>query len=63
MRTELTITELESQHFELLPPRETLSSNWANVYAYNSSTALNVATEDFAEAESTASQYINVEQD
>jgi hypothetical protein len=46
MRKELTITELDSETVELLPTRETLfvHLNWANVYASNSSLALNAAT-------------------
>ena len=46
MRRELTIAELESEHTELLPPRETLffNNNWASIMASNSSLALNAAS-------------------
>ena len=46
MRKELTFAELEAESAELLPSRETLTfhSNWANVYANNSSMALNAAS-------------------
>ena len=46
MRNVLTIAELESEHTELLPVRETLvfNTNWANILASNSSMALNAAT-------------------
>ena len=46
MRNVLSIAELESEHTELLPTRETLTfnNNWANVLASNSSMALNAAT-------------------
>jgi hypothetical protein len=63
MRT-LTFSELESEAFELLPDRETLSvgnNNWASVYASNSSMALNAASA-FSEAESAAFQSITVHQ-
>ena len=48
MRSELTIAELEAEHTELLPTRETLTfgfgnTNWAAIYATNSSMALNAA--------------------
>lgn len=46
MRKELTITELETQHVELLPARETLffnHYNWASIVASNSSLAFNAA--------------------
>jgi hypothetical protein len=61
MRKELTITELDSQHVELLPARETLSFNWANVYASNSALALNAAT-FFSQANALAGQTIVVTQ-
>ena len=46
MRNVLSIAELETEHTELLPSRETLAfnNNWANVFASNSSMALNAAT-------------------
>ena len=47
MRTVLSIAELESEHTELLPVRETLffgNNNWAAIYASNSSLALNAAS-------------------
>ena len=52
MRKELTFEELDSQQAELLPARETLShggswggsSNFANIYANNSSLALNAGS-------------------
>jgi hypothetical protein len=47
MRNALSIAELESEHTELLPTRETLTfgnTNWANVFASNSSMALNAAS-------------------
>ncbi len=44
----LTITELDAQAVELLPNKETLffnsNSNWAGVFASNSSLAVNAAT-------------------
>jgi len=45
----LTIAELETEHTELLPTRETLTfgfgnNNWAAIYASNSSLALNAAS-------------------
>ena len=46
--TKLTAADLAAETVELLPDRDTLFSftkiNWANVYATNSSTALNVLT-------------------
>jgi hypothetical protein len=65
MRKDLTIAELESEHVELLPTRETLfffgKSNWAAVYASNSSLAFNAASIN-AVAASTANQAILVNQ-
>ncbi|MHA7290924.1 hypothetical protein ACX80V_14905 [Arthrobacter sp. MDT3-24] len=63
MMKELTVHELESQKVELLPSRETLflDTNWAGVYASNSSVALNAAS-FFAVAHSTAVQNIAVVQ-
>jgi hypothetical protein len=42
----LTIADLDAQSVELLPSKETLffDSNWAAVYASNSSLAVNAAT-------------------
>ena len=62
----LTIAELETEHTELLPTRETLTfgfgnNNWAAIYATNSSMALNAATLGSV-AHSTAVQTINVAQ-
>jgi hypothetical protein len=63
MRKELTLTDLDLQQVELLPARETLffNNNWANVYASNSSLALNAATL-FSQANSAAVQTIAVSQ-
>jgi hypothetical protein len=45
MTAELTFSELDLMEAELLPAREALGIwNWANVYANNSSLALNAAT-------------------
>ncbi len=63
MRT-LTFSELETETFELLPDRETLTfgnNNWASVYASNSSLALNAGS-IFSSAQSAAVQTIEVEQ-
>lgn len=66
MRNVLTIAELEAEHTELLPTRETLTfgfgnNNWAAVYASNSSLALNAAS-ILASANSAAVQTIVVSQ-
>jgi hypothetical protein len=64
MRTELTITELDTELVELLPTRETLSVgtyNWAAITASNSSLALNAASL-YSNASSTAVQNISVVQ-
>jgi hypothetical protein len=65
MRKDLTFAELESEHVELLPTRETLfqfgNNNWAAVYASNSSLALNAGSA-FSFAGSTAVQQIGVTQ-
>ncbi len=63
MRKELTLTELDGQHADLLPERETLAfnNNWANVIASNSSLALNAASV-FSAANSAAVQQIAVSQ-
>lgn len=46
MRNVLSFAELDSERTELLPVRETLTfnNNWANVFASNSSMALNAAS-------------------
>ena len=46
---EINFTELEAEHTELLPTRETLNfgfgnNNWAAIYATNSSLALNAVS-------------------
>ena len=64
MDKELTSAELDSESIELLPDRETLlfgNSNWAAVYASNSSLAVNAATIASA-AVSSATQTIVVAQ-
>jgi hypothetical protein len=64
MRKELTLTELDGQTADLLPERETLSwgtTNFAALYASNSSLALNAASYASA-ATSTATQTISVSQ-
>lgn len=63
MRKELTLSELNSQHLELLPAKETLvfNANWANVVASNSSLALNAGS-IFSNAYSAAGQTITVSQ-
>jgi hypothetical protein len=64
MRRELTIAELESEHTELLPPRETLffgNTNWASIMASNSSLALNAGSL-YSVANSAAVQTISVSQ-
>lgn len=64
MRRELTIAELETERTELLPSRETLSygnTNWASIFASNSSLALNAASL-YATANSAAAQSIVVHQ-
>ncbi|MCU1559160.1 hypothetical protein [Mycetocola sp.] len=59
----LTIAELDAQSVELLPSKETLffDTNWAAVYASNSSLAVNAATL-LSSANSTALQSVNVYQ-
>lgn len=63
MRKELTLSELDSEHLELLPARETLTfnANWAQVVASNSSLALNAAS-IYSNAHSAAAQTITVSQ-
>jgi hypothetical protein len=60
---ELGIHELDEERIELLPSRETLyiHNNWANVWASNSSMALNAASY-FSHAESAAYQSVYVHQ-
>lgn len=59
----LTITELEGQSVEMLPAKETLffdyGTNWAAVYASNSSLAVNAAT-ILSQANSAAVQNVAV---
>lgn len=63
MNHELTLRELDDEQVELLPARETLSfhNNWANVWASNTSVALNAASV-YSHAYSSAYQTINVYQ-
>jgi hypothetical protein len=66
MRTELTVAELDTEHTELLPARETLTfgfgnNNWAAIHATNSSMALNAAAL-YSTANSAAVQTIVVTQ-
>lgn len=66
MRNVLTLAELETEHTELLPTRETLTfgfgnNNWAAIHATNSSMALNAASL-YAVANSAAVQTIVVNQ-
>ena len=61
----LTITELEAQSVEMLPAKETLflnyGTNWAAIYASNSSLAVNAAT-ILSQANSAALQSVTVVQ-
>lgn len=61
--TEFTTTELEEQHVELLPAKETLyfNHNWANVYAANQAMALNAGTY-WSHANAAAWQNVSVSQ-
>lgn len=63
MRKEISTVELDAEYVELLPERETLfffnHSNWAAVYASNSSIALNAGSL-LSSARSTALQSVNV---
>jgi hypothetical protein len=63
MKKELTIQDLDSEQVELLPSRETLllDTNWASVYASNTSLALNAGSL-LASANSAAVQTILVAQ-
>lgn len=60
---EFTTTELEDQHVELLPAKETLffNYNWSNIYASNSAMAVNAATL-LSSANATALQAVSVSQ-
>ena len=60
---ELTLSELEIQHAELLPERETLkfNFNWANIYATNTAVAVN-AYSFYSSAYANAYQSIYVDQ-
>lgn len=59
----LTIADLDAQSVELLPSKETLwfNTNWAAIYASNSSLAVNAATL-LSSANSAAVQTIAVSQ-
>lgn len=61
MDMKMTYSELDSEMAALLPSKETLSFhfNWANIYASNSSVALNAATL-LSQANSAAVQTITV---
>ncbi|HEY9291021.1 MAG TPA: hypothetical protein VIP98_07070 [Microlunatus sp.] len=63
MRKEISTIELDAEYVELLPERETLffNFNWANVYASNSSIALNAGSL-LASANSAAVQTVAVQQ-
>jgi hypothetical protein len=60
---DLTFAELDTELVSLLPSKETLffNTNWSNIYASNSSVALNAATA-FSVAKSAAYQSIYVSQ-
>ena len=59
---DVSVSELQAQRAELLPARETLYNvNLAEVWAANSSTALNIVTQD-SQAYSAALQNIFVVQ-
>ncbi|MBO0882522.1 MAG: hypothetical protein J2P17_19755 [Mycobacterium sp.] len=63
MRNEISTVELDTEYVELLPERETLffNNNWANIYASNSSIALNAGSL-LANAQSVANQTVVVSQ-
>jgi hypothetical protein len=63
MHEELSVYELDEERIDLLPARETLHfhANWANIYASNTSVALNAAS-FYSSAHSAAYQSINVYQ-
>jgi hypothetical protein len=59
---QLCLAELDDERIELLPARETLyiHSNWANVYASNSSLALNAGSyQSFAHSAAYQSVYVS----
>ncbi|EWT06784.1 hypothetical protein N864_17475 [Intrasporangium chromatireducens Q5-1] len=60
---EITFAELDTEMVAMLPSKETLflNFNWANVYATNSSIALNAATL-LSQANSAAMQNVWVSQ-
>ena len=59
----LTFAELDTELVSLLPSKETLffNHNWSNIYASNSSVALNAVTA-WSQANSAALQSITVSQ-
>jgi hypothetical protein len=63
MTNELALWELDEEQLELLPDRETLSfhNNWSNIWASNTSVALNAAS-FYSHAYSSAYQSISVHQ-
>jgi hypothetical protein len=63
MDTKITFAELDGESVALLPSKETLAFNfnWSNIYASNSSVALNAATV-LSQANSAAVQTIVVGQ-
>lgn len=63
MDKHITFAELDSESVALLPSKETLAfgTNWASVYASNSSLALNAATFNSL-AQSFAGQTVTVSQ-
>jgi hypothetical protein len=63
MAEELALWELDNEQLELLPARETLTfhNNWANIWASNTSVALNAASV-YSNAYSAAYQNIAVNQ-
>jgi hypothetical protein len=60
---EITFSELDTEMVTMLPSKETLffNVNWANIYASNSSMALNAASA-WSSAKSAAYQSIYVSQ-
>jgi hypothetical protein len=63
MDKKLTFAELDTEMVSLLPTKETLyfNHNWSNLYASNSSMALNAGTY-WSQANSQAVQMISVSQ-
>lgn len=63
MDTKITFAELDAESVALLPSKETLAFNynWSNIYASNSSVALNAATL-LSQANSAAVQTVVVTQ-